>query len=88
MEPIRLQLTEGTYSSDIKFSLSVMNLQAFNLVDYKNGSLDITWNSSILNRSEILNRNSWELQVKAEHKNLAEIEKANVLVELADLKSK
>lgn len=88
MDPIRLQLSEGTYSPEVTFSLSGVHLEAFNLVDYKNGVLDITWDSMKLNGSEILKGNSWELEVKAEHKNLAEIEKANVVIELADMKSK
>ncbi|KNC26872.1 hypothetical protein FF38_03361, partial [Lucilia cuprina] len=86
MEPLQIQLASGTYSSDVEFSLNGVNIQGFNLIDRKNGSIEISWKSENLNKSDIIKRRSWELELKAEHKKLAEVARANVLVEMADLK--
>ncbi|KAM7357701.1 uncharacterized protein ACRADG_002958 [Cochliomyia hominivorax] len=87
MEPIKIQLSNGTYSPQVEFSLDGINTQGFTLQDHKNGSLNIIWNPGKLNRSEILKHNTWEMILRAEHKNLAEAGIANIVVELADLKN-
>ncbi|XP_065361780.1 uncharacterized protein LOC135955355 [Calliphora vicina] len=87
MEPILIQLANGTYTPEVEFSLQGINIQGFNLSDNKTGLIEITWNPNNLNRSDILKHRTWEIELKAEHKNLAEVEKANVMVELADFKN-
>lgn len=88
MEPIKIQLADGTYTPDVEFSLNDIGIEGFHLQDNKNGAVEITWNSQNLNKSKIIKQKTWELEVKAEHKSLTEVGIANVLVEMADIESK
>ena len=88
MPAITIEMMEGTYSPEIIFSLRGISIKGFHLEDHKNGSIAIQWSSVNLNRSEIIKHAKWELELRAEHINLAEFGRATVIVELADFQSK
>lgn len=84
MEPIHIQLTNGTYTPEVTFFLKGVDLQGFMLRDNENGSIDITWNPLSRNASNILKHKTWQMQLMAEHTHLAEAGETNLIVELAD----
>lgn len=82
-----MQLSNGTYTSEVNFSLDESLAEGFYLQDNKNGSIEINWDADGMSRAEILKQRVWELLVIAEHKSLTEYSYAQVLIELADIKS-
>uniref|UniRef100_A0A1I8P0B1 Cadherin domain-containing protein n=1 Tax=Stomoxys calcitrans TaxID=35570 RepID=A0A1I8P0B1_STOCA len=87
MEPIRMQLAAGSYQPEVRFTLSGSEIRGFEITDNKNGEILIQWNPSIVNHSFIMQHKKWELELRAEHPQLAETNAANVIVELVDFQS-
>ncbi|XP_058974919.1 uncharacterized protein LOC101889132 [Musca domestica] len=87
MKPIRLELTNGSYSPEVAYSLFGNQTEGFEFVDNKDGSVQIEWNADLFDPAFIIQHKKWELQLKAEHSQIAEFSVATIVVELVDLQA-
>ncbi|XP_075162302.1 uncharacterized protein LOC142234978 [Haematobia irritans] len=89
MEPIRIELIQGSYQAEVIFILDggVSETNGFEIIDYKNGNIDIQWNAQKVGQSTIMELRKWTFQVKAQHPQMSEMSVATVIVELEDFQS-
>uniref|UniRef100_A0A1B0B5K0 Cadherin domain-containing protein n=1 Tax=Glossina palpalis gambiensis TaxID=67801 RepID=A0A1B0B5K0_9MUSC len=84
MNPLIIELENGTYSKDVRFTLLGKDVADYRLRDKHNGVVRIEWSPKNKDKSIILQRKSWEMELKAQHQRLRQSSQTAILIELAD----
>ncbi|XP_073837811.1 uncharacterized protein [Musca autumnalis] len=87
MNPIRMQLINGSYTPQVSYTLMGNATEGFEFVDHKDGSVEIQWNAMLFDPSFIIQHKKWELTMRVQHSQMAEFSVASIIIELADLQS-